>query len=138
MLQQKGESQVSRYILNYRVSLEGKAQNTFEMLRESYYEHIHSKDNSGVELITDGGSENNNHIVNSFTEDPDIAIKKITAQVDIEFSNSMVEAYNKILKYRFLYRKQIPDFAALKRYLPGAVQEYNEIRPHYAQKYSLQ
>ena len=91
----------SRYILNYRVSLELRAQTTFEMLKESYYEHIHSDGNSNIELITDGGPENNNNIVNSFIEMPDISIKKLTALVDINFSNSMIESYNKLLKYRF-------------------------------------
>jgi hypothetical protein len=105
------------------------------MLKESYYEHIHSDDNSNIELITDGGPENNNNIVNSFIEMPDISIKKLTALVDIDFSNSIIESYNKLLKYRFLYLKQIPDFNSLERYLPQAIQEYNEVRPHFAHKY---
>ncbi len=42
----------------------------------------------------------------------------------------MVEAYNKILKYRFLYLKNFPDFKSLERYLPEAIKEYNEVRPH--------
>ena len=54
------------------------------------------------------------------------------ALVDVDFSNSMVEAYNKFLKYRFLYLKDFPDFKALERYLPAAIQEYNEVRPHSA------
>jgi hypothetical protein len=62
-------------------------------------------------------------------------MKRLIALVDIDFSNSMIESYNKLLKYRFLYLKQIPDFNALERYLPKAIQEYNEVRPHFAHRY---
>ena len=62
-------------------------------------------------------------------------MKKLTALVDIDFSNSIIESYNKLLKYRFLYLKEIPDFNALERYLPKAILEYNEVRPHFAHRY---
>jgi transposase InsO family protein len=125
----------SRCILNYRVSLELRARTTFEMLKESYYEHIHSDGNSNIELITDGGPENNNNLVNSFVARQDISMKKLTALVDIDFSNSLIESYNKLLKYRFLYIKQIFDFDTLEKYLPQTIQEYNEVRPHFAHRY---
>jgi len=51
------------------------------------------------------------------------------AQRDIEFSNSMIEAANKNLKYCFLYHKNIADFNSLCQYLPQAIEDYNN-RPH--------
>ncbi|MCK4543620.1 MAG: integrase core domain-containing protein [Spirochaetales bacterium] len=68
-------------------------------------------------------------------ERQDISLKRLTALVDIDFSNSIIESYNKLFKYRFLYLKQIPDLNSLERYLPQAIQEYNEVRPHFAHKY---
>ena len=70
-----------------------------------------------------------------FLQRPDNSIKHIIAQVDTHFSNSMIVAVNKKLKYGFLYLRNFPDFNALKRYLPEAITEYNEVRPHYAHKY---
>lgn len=56
-------------------------------------------------------------------------ITHLIAQRDIEFSNSMIEAANKQLKYRFLYHQHIPDHASLAIYLQQAVEDYNN-RPH--------
>jgi len=53
----------------------------------------------------------------------------LTAQVDVEFSNSMTEA-NKQLKSRFLYCYDIPNAAALADYLDRVIDDYNN-RPHH-------
>ena len=124
----------SRYILGYKVSLSLKAENTFLLLKDAYDKYIIPKDRNEITLITDGGSENINNTVLEFTGSSDNAIKQLRALVDIDFSNSMVEAYNKILKYRFLYIKAIPNFDALQKYLPKAIDEYNKIQPHHAHK----
>ncbi len=57
------------------------------------------------------------------------SITHLIAQRDIDFSNSMIEAVNKQLKYRFLYHHPIANHAALINYLQQAVQDYNN-RPH--------
>ena len=56
-------------------------------------------------------------------------IKHAIAQLDIEFSNSMIEAANKQLKYRFLYHKQIQNYEALQKYVKEAIEDFNN-RPH--------
>ena len=61
------------------------------------------------------------------TENP--SLQHIVAQRDVEFSNSMIEAANKNLKYRFLYHKQIPNFNSLCQYVAQAIEDYN-YRPH--------
>jgi len=43
----------------------------------------------------------------------------------------MIEAVNKILKYRYLFRKPIPDLEHLQVAVSSAVLDYNA-RPHYA------
>ena len=42
----------------------------------------------------------------------------------------MVEAVNKIVKYRFLYNVSLPDFKSLKKYLEKAIPLYNNVMPH--------
>ena len=55
----------------------------------------------------------------------------MVAQKDIHFSNSMIEAVNKRMKYDFLFRNQLLDFEHTKHFLETAVQQYNN-RPHSA------
>ncbi len=65
-----------------------------------------------------------------YINSPGISIRKIIAQQDIIFSNSMVEAVNKIVKYRSLFLDSIPDINALQKHLEKFVPVYNEMRPH--------
>ena len=58
-----------------------------------------------------------------------LLLKKHIAQKDIRFSNSMVEAVNKRIKYDFLFRHQLLDFEHTQRFLEKAVEQYNN-RPH--------
>ena len=116
----------SRFILNAKASLEYKAIHTFQNLKEGF-------DKNGVnyvftekKLLCDGGSENKG-VVNDLLSE--YAIKKLVAQKDVHFSNSMVEAVNKRIKYDFLYRQHFDTIEALQRYLPKMIDEYNN-KPH--------
>ena len=57
------------------------------------------------------------------------SIEHLIAQRDIVFSNSMIEAANKQIKYGFLYRRNIRDCESLVKYVLEAVEDYNN-RPH--------
>lgn len=48
---------------------------------------------------------------------------------DVTFSNSMIEAANKNIKYRFLYHQSIADHQDLCKYVSLAVEDFNN-RPH--------
>jgi Integrase core domain. len=80
------------------------------------------------DLIVDGGPENNNSRVSAFLNNT--PIRKLVAKVDVAFSNSMIEAVNKILKYQYLFRKSIPDLAHIVEFVRKAIEDYNS-RPHY-------
>jgi hypothetical protein len=58
-----------------------------------------------TELIVDGGSENNNKKVETLLEK--YPVDKLIAMKDILKSNSMVESLNKIIKYDYLYPRNI-------------------------------
>lgn len=77
-------------------------------------------------LITDGGMENKGK-VEEWLHKPGMLWQKLVAQLDIVQSNSMVEAANKILKYRFLYTTPVADTAALTSILERAVNSYNNM-----------
>ncbi len=119
----------SRAILSWRVSLKLSADTRLDTIKNAYDTFIHNPSDD-VQLIVDGGSENNNFIVDEYINSSGISIKKIIAQQDIIFSNSMVEAVNKIVKYRSLFLESIPDIHALQKHLEKFIPVYNDIRPH--------
>ena len=77
-------------------------------------------------LVTDNGMENKGKL-EEWINKPGMLWKKLVAQLDIIQSNSMVEAANKILKYRFLYTSPVANTEELIVVLKKAVQAYNEI-----------
>ena len=79
--------------------------------------------------MTDDGSENFGQVQVFLQSAENPSLQHIVAQRDVEFSNSMIEAANKNLKYRFLYHKQIPNFSSLCLYTAQAIEDYNS-RPH--------
>ncbi|AXR66887.1 DDE-type integrase/transposase/recombinase [Leptospira mayottensis] len=112
----------SRAILGWKASVEWNSKNTLTNLQE-----VCEKFNlfyKPIRLLCDDGSENAGE-VDSFLNRPGLFIKKLIAQVDIHFSNSMVEALNKIMKYRFLFPKNLASFQDVIRTLETAVPIYN-------------
>jgi putative transposase len=77
-------------------------------------------------LITDDGSENKGELTKWLASSATLW-KKIIAQVDIVQSNSMVEAANRILKYRYLFPKPVFDTLELTQTLALAIENYNNM-----------
>jgi len=102
-----------------------------ENLVEAYEKFVlpAGKPDEDIQLLVDGGPENYNSAVDGFVDDKAVSLKRLLAQTDIIFSNSMVEAVNKVVKYQFLFHHDIADFNALERYLVFVVPDYNN-RPH--------
>ena len=80
-------------------------------------------------LLTDNGSENYGEVKQWIKASDIPKINHVIAQADIPFSNSMIEAANKQLKYRFLYHRKINDYFRLGEYLDKAILDFNH-RPH--------
>ncbi|WMJ74868.1 hypothetical protein RCC89_17120 [Cytophagaceae bacterium ABcell3] len=79
-------------------------------------------------LVADGGSEN--HPVSQLLETtPDPKITKVVALKDIAFSNSPVEAVNKVMKRYLRYYDPDSD-ERLSKCLSLAVEDYCSVRPH--------
>jgi len=117
----------SRKILNFKVSLALSAQTSFDCLKEAYEKYIIPlPDKPNVQLMVDGGVEINNNIVDCYITQKEISIQKIIAQQDVAFSNSMIEAFNKIVKYNYLFKTDIPDHEALVKYLNEYIPNYND------------
>ncbi|OOV42849.1 transposase [Leptospira kirschneri serovar Pomona] len=112
----------SRTILGWKASLEWNAKNTVSNLREvcEKFNLFHKP----IHLLCDDGSENQGE-VNGFLGKPNLFIKKLIAQVNISYSNSMIEAVNKKMKYEFLFPKNLVSFEEVIDTLKAAVPQYN-------------
>ena len=99
-------------------------------LRSVYSDYILEKEDPRTVLLVDDGIENKGFVCKAI-ENNEIKINRLVAQKDIIFSNSMVEAVNKRMKYDFLFRAQLLDIEHTQRFLETAVEQYNN-RPHSA------
>jgi putative transposase len=120
----------SRAILCARVSLKYSAEITLKNLERVHDQYLAPAGIPYAQLVTDDGSENfgvvSDYVCNSRLP----KIDHVIAQKDIVFSNSMIEAANKQLKYGFLYHQHIADHGQLKIFSQKAVEDYNN-RPHH-------
>lgn len=114
----------SRMILGWKISTECRSSVMLDNLRNVFTKYSFPKEHPLAILMVDGGSENKGE-VNIAIEKQEIIVNKLTAQIDILFSNSMVESVNKKMKYDFLYRYDLLDFEQTERYLEKAVARYN-------------
>ena len=115
----------SKYILVYKVCSKPSSSVVKELLDKAYQIHKPCK----LQFLTDGGSENVNTIVSNFINSLEIPTEHIIAQKDVVFSNSMVEALNKVIKHQFLFPKNINNSNQLSKILSQSVEIYNEQRP---------
>lgn len=85
-----------------------------------------SRTGTTITLITDGGPENKlEPLVGSFYP----RLEHKVALADVHYSNSLVEAAFKTIKYNYLYRMELSDFGALNRAMDFIVKDFNN-RPH--------
>jgi len=116
----------SRKIIAFRIMKSISSVSTVDLLKEA--EAVSGiQPSEQVLLISDGGPENDNELVTTFVASS--PLKHLIAQVDVYFSNSLIEAVNKILKYQYIFRKKYDSFEQLKRGLPEDIEDYHD-RPH--------
>ena len=120
----------SRKVISYLVSDVLSAKNRLLTIKNAYENEFNNIEED-LTLLVDGGSENNNNLVENYIHLlPNLT--KLRALHDIRFGNTQIEAHNKILKQGWLYRKEIKDSEFLKAEVERFVNEFNNIRPHHA------
>jgi putative transposase len=125
----------SRFILSWKLSRVVSGSICTSMLREAfltYIDPVPEVSGNTTILLCDGGPENNNPDFDGFVNQNTIPLKKLIAQKDIHFSNSMIEAFNKKLKYQHLFPATITDYHSLEKHLKKSIDDYNTLRPHHA------
>ncbi len=81
-------------------------------------------------VVADSGSENVNREVDDLLENVDF--RRVLAQVEVTFSNSMIEAFWRSLKHSWIYLHRLDTAAALRRLIEFYVRAHNEVMPHSA------
>ena len=89
-----------------------------------------SADTGDPIVVADSGSENVNREVDDLLENVDF--RRVLAQVEVTFSNSMIEAFWRSLKHSWIYLHRLDTAAALRRLVEFYVTAHNEVMPHSA------
>lgn len=122
----------SKAILGYNVAGMNKAKFVRNALEMSIgqIQKFHAGVVEETVLVTDGGAENHANCITELISQTSFPIlRKVTALKDVRFSNSSIEAINKIMKrYIRFYKPQTLD--DLVKLLPKIIYDYNYIRPH--------
>ena len=117
----------SRRILAWRVSSKFEVASTLAVLHEA------GAGLGGAEVPTvlvDTGIENVNGSVDALMAQG--LIRRVLAQVDVRFSNSMIEAWWRTLKHQWLFLHELTSLEQVERLVRFYVQQHNEVLPHAA------
>ena len=78
----------------------------------------------------DSGVENLNASVDELFLDG--VLRRVIAQIDVSFSNSLIESWWRSLKHQWLYLHPLDNMATVNRLVEFYVTEHNERMPHSA------
>jgi transposase InsO family protein len=81
-------------------------------------------------VMTDSGTENVNGNVDALLDAE--GLRRILAQVEVSFSNSMIEAFWRSLRHAWLYLHNLDDTTTLRRLIEFYMRAHNETMPHAA------
>ena len=115
----------SRRILSWRLARRLDPLTTCEILSEA------GKDLSLTPtVIADSGVENVNTRVDQLMAEG--VVRRVLAQVEVSFSNSMIEAFWRSLRHQWLYLHSLESFRQLEQLIDFYVREHNTKMPHHA------
>lgn len=78
----------------------------------------------------DAGIKNVNRTVDGVFDNGQL--RRVFAQVDVTFSNSLIEAWWRSLKHQWLYLHHLDSIATVRRLVTFYIQQHNEVVPHWA------
>jgi putative transposase len=118
----------SRKILAWQVNATFKTSVTAELLEEA----AKGLPKPPPQVLMDSGVENINSTVTALVEKGIIA--RVLAQVDVLFSNSMIESWWRLLKHQWLYLNTLDSVETVRKLVEFYVDEHNKRIPHSAFK----
>ena len=118
----------SRRILAWRLAPRLEPKTTCLVLAEAAKNL--PKNGDGANVIADSGIENVNGEVDDFFGLGQL--HRILAQVEVSYSNSMIEALWRSMKHGWLFLHQLDTFAALEKLIAFYIEQHNSVVPHSA------
>ena len=115
----------SRRILSWRLAKRLDPTTTCEILKEAGRNLQRTPT-----VVADSGVENVNAGVDQLMHDG--VIRRVLAQVEVSFSNSMIEAFWRSLRHQWLYLHSLESFGQLEQLIDFYVREHNTQMPHHA------
>ncbi len=116
----------SRRILAWKVSATFNPDITAELLLDAASGLIDVKPT----LLVDGGVENFNSAVDELVDSG--LLKRLLAQIDISFSNSLIESWRRALKHQWLFLNTLDTVSRLEKLVAFYVDGHNKRLPHSA------
>ena len=115
----------TRRILSWRLAKRLTPTTTCEILKEAGKNLQRTPT-----VVADSGVENVNARVDQLVADG--VVRRVLAQVEISFSNSMIEAFWRSLRHQWLYLFSLESFTQLEQLIDFYVKEHNAEMPHHA------
>ncbi len=115
----------SRRILAWRLAERLDPNTTCEILKEAGKNLERTPT-----VVADSGVENVNAGVDQLIADG--FVHRVLAQVEVSFSNSMIEAFWRSLRHQWLYLHSLDSFTQLKQLIDFYVKQHNTQMPHNA------
>lgn len=122
----------SKYIMGHNIALENSHKNIVNVLRKTIdtIHKFHPNHLCTVNIVSDGGAENKAKPIKELLQKNNRPpLKHLIALKDIAFSNSPIEAVNKIYK-RYLRFYKPTTYNELITITALFIHDYNRIRPH--------
>ena len=118
----------SRRILSWILEARLGSGATCRVLSEAAKQFVGSA--GGSLVVTDAGSENVNRDVDLELDDSNF--QRVLAQIDVTYSNSMIEAFWRSLKHSWPYLHGLESESELRRLIAFYVKAHNQVMPHSA------
>jgi|GEM_PF-237821 len=127
----------SRRVLAYRVSEKYEPTATARLLEEAASclppsAHDTTQPSPAISVYCDGGVENFNLAVDQVLSR--FQMQRVQAQIDVQFSNSMIEAFWRSAKHNCLFQQRLDSLTAIRKWVEFYIQQHNEVMPHHAFK----
>ena len=118
----------SRRVLAWRVNDSFMPAVTAELLIEA---GTHTEDTQ-PQVLVDGGVENYNSAVDKLVDSG--LLKRILAQTEIRYSNSLIESWWRVIKHQWLFLNTLDTAASVGKLVAFYVDQHNSHLPHSAFK----
>jgi len=79
-------------------------------------------------LLVDGGVENFNFAVDKIVETG--ILKRVLAQTEVTFSNSLIESWWRVLKHQWLYLNTLDTVTTVRKLVAFYIEQHNTHLPH--------